>query len=65
MCSVNGSCMTHSLHEHKLTSVPLWCALFDIALEDHPEGGIYTNGKGPFSLRNLAALTKLHLHPSG
>lgn len=63
--SVNGSCMTHSLHEHKLTSVPLWCALFAMALEDHPEGEIYTNCRGPFNFRNWAGLTKLHLHPSG
>lgn len=45
LCSVNGSCVTHSLHKHKLTSVPLWCALFEIALEDHPEGGIYTTAE--------------------
>lgn len=50
--SVNGSCMTHSLHRHKLTSVLLWCALVEIALEDHPESRIYTNCEDPFNLRN-------------
>lgn len=50
--SVNGSCMTHGLHKHELTSVPLWCALFEMALQDHPDGEICADCRGPFNFRH-------------
>lgn len=50
--NVNGSSMTHSLHKYKLTSVPLWCAFFEVALEDHPDSEICTDCRGPFNFRH-------------